>query len=400
VTACDVAIIGGGIVGLATARSLITRHRGLDVVVVEKEPQLATHQTGHNSGVIHAGLYYAPGSLKARMCVEGGRRLVAHCDENGIAVGRCGKVVIATEVTQLPALAELERRGAANGVATERLDVAGIAAREPHAAGIAGLWVPETAIVDFAAVARSYAAAAVAAGAEIRTRFEVVAAPAASRGRRLESPAGWVEARVVVNCAGLHVDRLARMMGHDTAIRIVPFRGEYYEVAGEAAHLVRGLIYPVPDPRFPFLGVHFTRNIHGRVEVGPNAVLALAREGYRRRDLVPRDLAESLGTRGLWALARTYWRTGAAEMWRSVAKRAFVADAARLVPALRTGDIGAFRSGIRAQALLPDGSLLQDFAIEETADTVHVLNAPSPAGTASLAIGDHIASLVAAKLTH
>ena len=398
-TTHDVAIIGGGIVGLATAHSLTRTHPGLDVVVVEKETELATHQTGRNSGVIHAGLYYAPGSLKARLCVEGADRLKAFCAEHGIRVDHCGKVVVATEETQLPALAELERRAAGNGVPTERLDAAGIADHEPHAAGIAGLWVPVTAVVDFAEVARAYATLASAAGAEIRTGFEVVAAPGNQTGRRLESPAGWVEAKVVVNCGGLHVDRLARMMGLETDIRIIPFRGEYYEILPPASDLVRGLIYPVPDPRFPFLGVHYTRDVHGRVEVGPNAVLAFAREGYRRRDIVPGDLAESLGTRGLWALARSYWRTGAAEMWRSVATPAFVRDATRLLPGLKADDLGDFRSGIRAQALLPDGSLLQDFAIEETADAVHVLNAPSPAATASLAIGDHIAQRVTAKLT-
>jgi (S)-2-hydroxyglutarate dehydrogenase len=393
-----VAIIGGGIIGLATAYSLVRSRPGLDVVVVEKEDALATHQTGRNSGVIHAGLYYAPGSLKARLCVEGAARLKEFCAEHGITVGHCGKVVIATEEAQLPALEELERRAVGNGVPSERLDAAGIADHEPHAAGIAGMWVPVTAVVDFADVARMYATLAAGAGAEIRTGFEVVAAPATPSGRRLESPAGWMEAKTVVNCGGLYVDRLARMMGLETDIRIVPFRGEYYEIVPPAAELVQGLIYPVPDPRFPFLGVHFTRDVHDRVEVGPNAVLAFAREGYRRRDIVPGELAESLGTRGLWALARSYWRTGAAEMWRSVATPAFVRDAARLLPALTSQDLGDFRSGIRAQALLPDGSLLQDFAIEETADAVHVLNAPSPAATASLAIGDHISARVLTKL--
>lgn len=397
-TTHDVAIIGGGIVGLVTAYSLTRTDPGLDVVVVEKEEALATHQTGRNSGVIHAGLYYAPGSLKARLCVDGAARIKEFCAQHGITVGHCGKVVVATEQAQLPALDELARRAADNGVPTERLDAGGIAEHEPHAAGIAGLWVPVTAVVDFGEVARKYAELAAARGTEIRTGFEVVAAPVTSAGRRLESPAGWLEAKVVVNCGGLYVDRLARMMGLDTDIRIVPFRGEYYEIIPPAAALVQGLIYPVPDPRFPFLGVHFTRDVHGRVEVGPNAVLAFAREGYRRRDIVPGELAESLGTRGLWALARSYWRTGAAEMWRSVATPAFVRDAARLLPALTAQDLGHFRSGIRAQALLPDGSLLQDFAIEETADAVHVLNAPSPAATASLAIGDHIARRVLAKL--
>lgn len=391
-------IIGGGIVGLATALALTRSHPGLGVAVVEKEPTLAAHQTGRNSGVIHAGLYYAPGSLKARLCVEGGRRLVDFCAEHAIPVGRSGKVVVATSHDQVSALDELQRRATANGVPTERLTPAGIAAREPEVVGVDGLWVPETSVVDFALVAETYAKLAAASGAEIRTGFQVVAAPATGVGRRLESPAGWVDTRVVVNCAGLHVDRVARLMGLDPGMRIVPFRGEYYEIAPQRADLVKGLIYPVPDPRFPFLGVHFTRDVNGRVEVGPNAVLAAAREGYRKSDFDVGDLGEALGYSGLRALAKVYWRTGAAEMWRSIVKRAFIKNANRLLPALTVDDLGAYRSGIRAQALRPDGSMLQDFAIEETADAVHVLNAPSPAATASLAIGEHIARIVAPKV--
>ncbi len=393
----DVAIIGGGIVGVATALAL-SRDHGFDVVVLEKESALGRHQTGRNSGVVHAGLYYAPGTLKAKLCVEGGRRLVAFCDEHGIPVGRSGKVVVATEPAQLPALAELERRSAANGVPTERLDAAGIAAREPQVTGVAGMWVRETSVVDFSVVAAKYAELATAAGAEIRTGFEVTAVAATPRGHRLESLAGPVEAKIVINCGGLYVDRIAKMMGLDPGLQIVPFRGEYYGLRPERDHLVNGLIYPVPDARFPFLGVHFTRDVYGRVEVGPNAVLATAREGYRRTNFNLRDLTESLRYRGLWALAREYWRTGTAEMWRSIVKRSFVKDANRLIPALTVDDLAEYRAGIRAQAIRPDGSMLHDFAIEETDSAVHVLNAPSPAATASLAIGEHIARIAKGKL--
>lgn len=397
-TDCDVAIIGGGIIGLSTALALTRNHPGLEVIVVEKETELATHQTGRNSGVIHAGLYYEPGSLKARMSVEGGRRLLDFCDEHGIAVGRSGKVVVAADDSQIPALDELERRATANGVKTQRLGLEGLAEREPHVRGVAGLWVPITAVVDFAAVARTYGKLAEHAGADIRTDFEVVDVPPSSRGRRLESPFGWVDARVVVNCAGLHVDRIARLMGHEPEVSIVPFRGEYHEIRGRAADLVKGLIYPVPDPRFPFLGVHFTRGIDGRVEAGPNAVLAFAREGYRRRDITMRQLRELAGSEGLRHLAHDYWRTGGAELWRSIRASAFVRDAARLLPALTADDLGDYRAGVRAQALLPDGTLVHDFVIEESQAAVHVLNAPSPAATASLAIGENIAGRVVAKL--
>ncbi len=394
----DIAIIGGGIVGLATALALTRDHPDGSVVVLEKETALGSHQTSRNSGVIHAGLYYTPGSLKARLCVQGGRRLVDFCQGYGIPLKRCGKVVVASDEDQLDALAELERRASANGVPTQRLSPDGIAAKEPNVAGVAGLWVPETSVVDFSVVAAAYAQLATDAGADVRTGFEVTHIGVRDDRHRIESPAGWLDAGVVVNCAGLQVDRVARMMGLDPELRIVPFRGEYFEVIPDRSDLVRGLVYPVPDPRFPFLGVHFTRDVNDRVEVGPNAVLAMAREGYRRSDMNLHDLGESLRYRGLHKLAKEYWKTGAAEMWRSAAKGAFVKDANRLIPALGKNDLGAYRSGIRAQAIRPDGSLLHDFAIVETPHAVHVLNAPSPAATASLAIGEHIAGMAAAKL--
>lgn len=396
-TKCDVAIIGGGIVGLATARALGLQRPDLDVVVLEKEAGIARHQTGNNSGVIHAGLYYEPGSLKAEMCVTGGARLIEYCDRRGIRFEQCGKVVVATEDSELPALAELERRAAANGVPTTRLDAAGIAQHEPHAAGIAALHVPSTAIVDFAEVAASYRSEATDHWVDVRTGFEVVAAVETATGWRLESPAGWVEAQTVVNCAGLHVDRIAEMMGTDAGVSIVPFRGEYFSLKIERTELVRSLIYPVPDPRFPFLGVHFTRNIHGEVEIGPNAVLALAREGYTRTKISGRDVWDIASTRGFRKLAAANWRTGAGEMWRSVAPKAFVANASRLVPELEEADLADRRAGVRAQALTPEGGLVHDFVIEESAKAIHVLNAPSPAATASMVIGEHLAGLVTAR---
>lgn len=395
----DVAVIGGGILGLSTVRSLVQSRPGLSTVVVEKEADLAQHQTGRNSGVIHAGLYYAPGSLKARYGVEGNRMMKRFCAENGIRVDQCGKVVVATDAEQLTALDELERRAKDNGVTARRIGIEELAEREPYAAGIDALWVDDTAVVDFGEVAVRYAAIAVDGGADIRTGFEVVAAYDTDAGSlRLESPQGPVTARVVVNCSGLHVDKIAAMTGHVPRLQIVPFRGEYREITGYSAELVQGLIYPVPDPRFPFLGVHFTRNIHGKVEVGPNAVLALAREGYGWSDVVWPQLWGTVSSSGFRRLAKEYWRTGAAEMWRSLSKREFLRDARRLLPGLRKEDLGEYRSGIRAQAVGPDGELIKDFVIQETSNAVHVLNAPSPAATASLAIGDHIASLVLPKL--
>ena len=395
----DVAIVGGGILGLSTARALLEMRPDLNVAVVEKEDGLAQHQTGRNSGVIHAGLYYAPGSLKARFGVEGNRMMKRFCADNGIMVDECGKVVVATDGSQVPALEELEHRARANGATVTRIGPTEIAEREPYVAGIDGLWVADTAVVDFSDVAHRYAAIATEGGASIRTGFEMVAAFATDSGAvRLESPRGPLTARVIVNCAGLYVDKIAEMMGYRPDLQIVPFRGEYLEVTGGSAELVQGLVYPVPDPRFPFLGVHFTRNIHGKVEVGPNAVLALAREGYARSNLNWSELRDTIGSSGFRSLAKTHWRTGAAEMWRSVSKRDFLRDARRLLPGLRMEDLGGFRSGIRAQAVAPDGELIKDFVIHETANAVHVLNAPSPAATASLAIGDHIASLAIPKL--
>lgn len=397
--AVDVVVVGGGIIGLATAASILEQRPGVSVVVLEKEAQVGTHQTGRNSGVIHAGLYYAPGSLKARLCVEGGRRMHEFCDRHGIEIGHTGKVVVATETGQIPALAELARRAEANGVEVERVGPVGLREHEPHANGVEALWVSITAIVSFGQVAAALAGQIEATGGTVQTGSPVVAARHEG-GRTIIATEGGHElaASRVVNAAGLHVDRVAELLGHTPEVRIVPFRGEYRALVPEARSLVNGLIYPVPDPRFPFLGVHFTRMIHGGVEVGPNAVLSGAREGYTRTTVRPADLADTFSQRGFWKLARRHWKTGAAEMWRSVATSAFVKDARRLVPALEPHHLGEYRAGVRAQAVDADGALLQDFAIEEEAGVVHVLNAPSPGATSSLSIGDHIASLTLAGL--
>ncbi|HVR83522.1 MAG TPA: L-2-hydroxyglutarate oxidase [Planctomycetota bacterium] len=360
-----IAIVGGGIVGLATAYALRRRNP----VVLEKEREVGVHQTGHNSGVIHSGIYYKPGSQKARLCVEGARRMLEFCREHAIAHEICGKVVVATSEPELPRLDELERRARANGVEARRITPERLREIEPEARGISGLHVPGTGIVDYRAVARK-----LAGFVDVRTGIRVDDVRA-------------LRADLVINCAGLHSDRVAR-----SRTKIVPFRGEYYTLRRPS--LVRGLIYPVPDPAFPFLGVHFTRMIGGGVEAGPNAVLALAREGYSWSDLCVRDLLETLSYSGFHKLARRHWRMGLREVWRSWSRAAFLKSLQRLVPAVRMEDLEPGGSGVRAQALDPDGALVDDFRIERRPGQIHVLNAPSPAATASLAIGAHIAGLV------
>ncbi|MFZ5814993.1 MAG: L-2-hydroxyglutarate oxidase [Bacillota bacterium] len=396
----QVIIIGGGIVGLATGLALLKRHPHLQLTILEKEAEVARHQTGHNSGVIHAGLYYKPGSLKARLCREGVRRLVAYCQEHGVRYQLCGKVVVATHLGELPALQELHRRGTANGVpGLRRIGPAELREIEPHAAGIDALYSPETGIVNFGEVARAMAADLQRRGAVIRTGAPLLAAHRDGRGGlRLETGAGEVTGQLVINCAGLHADVVARRMGVEPGVQIIPFRGEYYFLRPERSNLVRGLIYPVPDPQFPFLGVHFTRTIDGRVEAGPNAVLALAREGYTRLAIHPGELWETLRYRGFHRLARRFWRTGFYEYYRSFSKAEFVRTLQRLLPAVRPEDLAPGGAGVRAQAVTPDGSLVDDFKIVETAEAIHVLNAPSPAATASLAIGEAIADLADRRL--
>jgi L-2-hydroxyglutarate oxidase LhgO len=390
----DVAIIGGGILGLATARALHESAPGSRLVILEKEDQPATHQTGHNSGVIHSGIYYKPGSYKARLCVEGGRLLVQFCAKHGIKVDQCGKVIVATRQDELPRLQTLYERGTANGVpGLALIDAARVRELEPHAAALRGIHSPATAIVDFKEVAAALAGELGTAGVAIVTGARVTAVARRDDGLELQTPRESVRARRLVNCAGLYSDVVATMAGAEPDVRIIPFRGEYYFLRPERRHLVRGLIYPVPDPEFPFLGVHFTRTVHGDVEAGPNAVLAFAREGYRFGRLHPRELLGTLAYPGFRAMARRYWRTGAYEMYRSLSKGAFVRALQRLVPELKPDDVRRGGAGVRAQAVSRDGSLVDDFRIVESPDAVHVLNAPSPAATASLAIGRHIAGL-------
>ncbi len=396
--AYDVAIIGGGILSLATARALGERAPRARLAIVEKEAKLAQHQTGHNSGVIHSGIYYKPGSYKARLCVEGARLMSEFCAEHGIRVERCGKVIVATRAEEIPRLQTLYERGTANGVAGLALiDPPRLRELEPHAAALKGIHSPNTAIVDYGEVATAFARELTGRGVTIETNAEVTAIRRAGDEFELTTPRLTVRARRVVNCAGLYSDVVARMAGAATDVRIIPFRGEYYFIKPERRSLVRGLIYPVPDPEFPFLGVHFTRTVHGDVEAGPNAVLAFAREGYRFGRVNPAELAGTLTYPGFWAMARRYWKTGAYEVYRSLSQGAFVRALQRLVPDLRPDDVVRGGAGVRAQAVTRDGSLVDDFRIVEAADAIHVLNAPSPAATASLAIGRHIATLAAER---
>jgi (S)-2-hydroxyglutarate dehydrogenase len=394
----DIAIIGGGIVGLGTALAL-SEQSATRLVVLEAEGKLAAHQTGHNSGVIHSGLYYKAGSLKAKNCAEGRELMYRYCAENGIAHERCGKVVVATDERELPALAELERRGIANGLqGVRRLGPEEIREHEPHVAGIAGLLVPETGIVDYKQVAESYAAKVRARGGDVRLDAKLVGFRRSGSEFVLTTTQGDVTCRSLVNCAGLQSDRVARLCGVDPKLQIVPFRGEYYDLVPKRWGLVKNLIYPVPDPRFPFLGVHFTRMIHGGVEAGPNAVLAFRREGYTRSSFRTMDVLQMLGYRGFWRMARKYYDMGIAEMYRSFSKRAFLKALQRLVPELKWADIHPAGAGVRAQAVDPDGKTVDDFRIVEAERMVHVLNAPSPAATASLSIGRTIAALVARNM--
>ncbi|HET7342776.1 MAG TPA: L-2-hydroxyglutarate oxidase [Methylomirabilota bacterium] len=393
----DIAIVGGGIVGLATARALLERTPSLALVLCEKEAELGTHQTGHNSGVIHSGIYYKPGSFKARLCVEGARLMVEFCEAHAIKYDRCGKVIVATSQEELPRLRTLYERGVANGVpGVAMIDAARARAIEPHVRAVAGIHSPTTAIVDYGEVAAAMGRDLVAAGVTIEYNFPVSAITRVRGGGvAVSTRQHTITARRVVNCAGLYSDVVARLAGAAADVQIVPFRGEYYFLRPERESLVRGLIYPVPDPEFPFLGVHFTRTIHGEVEAGPNAVLAFAREGYRFAHVRPAELAGTLRFRGFWAMARKYWRVGAFEVHRSLSKKKFVESLQRLVPDIRPEDVAPGGAGVRAQAVRADGSLLDDFSIVSGPDAIHVLNAPSPAATASLAIGRHIAALAA-----
>jgi L-2-hydroxyglutarate oxidase LhgO len=386
----DVVVIGGGIVGLATAYRLLEARPSVRLLLLEKEPALAQHQTGHNSGVVHAGLYYTPGSLKATLCREGKAELEAFCEAHGIGVNPIGKLVVALSEDELGRFEDLRERATANGIpGLEVIGPDGIRDLEPHAVGIRALWSPTTGIVDFARVAQAIADEVRERGGVIQTSRPVTGLEQRASEVVLQTPQGDVVADAVVACAGLWADRVAAMAGdeRDDVPRIIPFRGDYYTLKPEARGLVRHLIYPVPDPRFPFLGVHFTPRHDGEVWAGPNAVLAFARAGYRRRDVSVRDLAATLGYGGFWRLARKYLRTGLAEMWRDVSKRAFLADLRRYVPELRADQLTFGPSGVRAQALDRHGALVDDFVLTGSGRVLNVANAPSPAATASLAIG-------------
>ena len=393
----DFVVIGGGIVGLSTARALLERHHGARLLLLEKEGGWARHQTGHNSGVIHSGIYYKPGSYKARFCREGARALVEFCRERGIEYEICGKVIVATEPGELPLLDALYERGLKNDLEVERIGPGELKELEPHASGLAAIRVPSTGIVDFKKVAEAFAALVREKGGELRTGTRVEDISDTGREVVVRTNKGAFHARALVNCAGLYSDRVARLCGVEPGAKIVPFRGEYYELRPEKRYLVKNLIYPVPNPNFPFLGVHFTRSIDGMVEAGPNAVLGLAREGYKKTDFDLKDFVEEITYPALWRLARKNWRTGIGEIHRSVSKKAFVRGLKRLVPEVEEGDVVPISAGVRAQALKEDGAMVDDFLISEGESSVHVLNAPSPAATASIPIGQEIARRIAEK---
>jgi len=389
----DVAIIGGGIVGLATAMALLKRFE-ISLIILEAENQVAAHQTGHNSGVIHSGLYYKPGSLKALNCVSGREAMYRFCEEQNIAHDNCGKIVIATDQREIPALNLLEERGQANGlIGLKRLKPEEIKEYEPHVNGIDGLYVPQTGIVDYTDVSLAYARIIQEKGGVIRTNTRMTGFRKDQTGFILETNNDPVYCANIINCAGLQSDRVASLCGLNPGLQILPFRGEYYEIKHDKEYLVRNLVYPVPDVRFPFLGVHFTRMVKGGVEAGPNAVLAFKREGYKKSDISIADVAQFSTYIGFWKMALKYWQMSISETYRSFSKRAFVKALQRLIPELQMDDVVAAGSGVRAQALSPDGKLVDDFRIVESEHQVHVLNAPSPAATASLSIGESIAQM-------
>ena len=394
----DIAIVGAGIVGLATARALLEAAPRTKITILDKEAKIGQHQTGHNSGVIHSGIYYKPGSYKARLTVEGAQLMREFVKSRGLKTEPIGKVIVATTPADLPRLQTLYERGTANGVAgLEMIEPARLKELEPHAVALRAIWSPATGIVDYSDVAETFARELTDAGAVIRTGAAVHAIARRSDGVTIQTTKGEVAARRLINCAGLYSDVVARMAGAEPNVHIIPFRGEYYFVKPERRFLVQKLIYPVPDPEFPFLGVHFTRTVHGDVEAGPNAVLAFAREGYRFGTVRPGEFAQTLSFPGFWRMARKYWRTGAYEVYRSLSKGAFVRALQKLVPDVTEADVIPGGAGVRAQAVAPDGSLVDDFRIVTAADAIHVLNAPSPAATASLAVGGSIADMAASQ---
>ena len=395
----NVIIIGGGVVGLGVALEITRRFPHLRLLLLEKEDRVARHQSGHNSGVIHSGVYYKPGSMKARLCVSGAAAMIEFCREHEVAHEVCGKVIVAIDTDELPRLEELHRRGEANGlIGLRMIGPEELREIEPHSTGRKALVVPSTGITDYAKVSEKYADLISARGGTVLTS---AAATGIRRGTSeivVETSRGAFSTTALINCAGLQSDRVSRMAGDEPGVMIVPFRGEYYDLVPERAGLVRALIYPVPDPRFPFLGVHFTRRITGKVDAGPNAVFALAREGYRHRDISLRDLISSLAFPGFWRMARRNWRNGFDEFRRSLSKPLFVRALQRLLPEVSEKDLVPGGSGVRAQALKPDGTLVDDFQFLPSGKVLHVLNVPSPAATASLAIGKTIVDTAAASL--
>lgn len=392
----DYAIVGGGILGLSTGLALSRRYAQASILLIEKESAWACHQTGHNSGVIHSGIYYKPGSLKARLAREGNQAMVRFCREHGLPHEVCGKVIVATEPEELPLLENLFRRGEENGLEQARLTLEELTEIEPHVRGLAAIRVPSTGIVDYRKVSEALASLLRQHGADLRLNTELQRVTKVPGGVQLVCRGGEFRARVLINCAGLHSDRVARLAGRRPDLQIVPFRGEYYRLKLERRPLVRHLIYPVPNPNFPFLGVHFTRMVNGDVEAGPNAVLSLKREGYTRTDFHLRDFAAIAAYPGMWRLASRYWREGSEEIFRSFSKAAFVRSLQRLVPEVQAEDLEPAPAGVRAQALRRSGELVDDFYILSDENEVHVCNAPSPAATASLSIGEAIVDRVPA----
>lgn len=390
----DCAVIGGGIVGLSVAMALLRKQPGLHVVVLEKEPQLAFHQSGRNSGVIHSGIYYKPGSRKARFARAGNRSMIKFCEEHGIPHDVCGKLIVSTSARELPLLDNLYRRGVENGVEVTKLSREEVTEIEPHVRCLKGIRVPSTGIVNYREVCATYAGLIQSDGGVVKTSAEVTEIRRSGGSHLLETAIGDIETRFLVNCGGLQSDRIARRAGLDPGARIVPFRGEYYELVPQRRDLVKGLIYPVPDPVFPFLGVHFTRMIDGSVHAGPNAVLAFRREGYRKTDFGLSAVLETLTYPGFWQLARKHYKEGFGEMHRSLSKKAFVKSLQRLIPEIRSADLLPTTAGVRAQALRPDGELVEDFLMVHGPDSIHVCNAPSPAATASLEIGMAVAEQI------
>jgi L-2-hydroxyglutarate oxidase len=392
---CDLIVVGGGIVGLAAARELQGRDPDARIVLLEREPRLAAHQTGHSSGVVHSGIYYEPGSLKAQLCVEGARELRDHCERRGIPIGRQGKLIVAVEEAELERLAELERRGRANGVeGLRRIEGAEITEIEPHCRGVAALHSPATAVVDFAAVANSFAEDFAAAGGSVHLGCAVLGTEARAGRIEVRHSRGRTVAPAAVLCPGLWADRLAVAAGAPADPRLIPFRGAYLRLEPGRRKLVRASVYPVPDPALPFLGAHLTRGIDGEVLIGPSALIAAARDAYSAWRVRPRDLAASATWPGTWRLAARHWRAGVTELHRALSRRSFVAAAARLVPELQTTDVRPGPSGVRAQAVSRDGQLVDDFVVHQTERAVHVRNAPSPAATSSLALARLIADRV------